>query len=148
MKITIVALRVLDQDRALRFYTETLGFRKVDDMPFGEMRWLTVAPPDQPDMHVLLEKVGPPFVDAETAEQIATLTAKGVMGTLFFEVDDVHALFDDLVAQGVEIIQEPVERFYGTDAAFRDDSGNHLRMTQRPPARAADPEASAAQPSR
>ncbi len=137
MKITIVALRVLDQDRALRFYTETLGFTKVDDMPFGEMRWLTVAPADQPEMHVLLEKPGPPFVDPETAEQIATLTAKGVLGTLFFEVDDCRARFDELVAQGVEVIQEPIERFYGIDAAFRDDSGNHLRMTQRAAAPAA-----------
>jgi catechol 2,3-dioxygenase-like lactoylglutathione lyase family enzyme len=137
MKISIVSLRVLDQDRALRFYTETLGFTKVDDMPFGEMRWLTVAPADQPELNVLLEKPGPPFVDPETAEQIATLTAKGVIGTLFFEVDDCRARFDELVAQGVEVIQEPIERFYGIDAAFRDDSGNHLRMTERAPAPAA-----------
>jgi len=139
MRITITALRVLDQDRALRFYTETLGFRKVDDVNFDKMRWLTVAPAEQPEMQVLLEKPGPPFVDPATAEQIATLTAKGVMGTLFFEVDDCRARFDELVAKGVEVIQEPTEQSYGIDAAFRDDSGNHLRMAQRAPAPAGQP---------
>jgi catechol 2,3-dioxygenase-like lactoylglutathione lyase family enzyme len=131
MRIPIIALRVLDQDRALAFYTETLGFTVTEDMDIGAMRWLTVAPPGAPDQHVLLERVGPPIVDADTAETIDTLIAKGVGGTLFLEVDDCRALFDDLVAKGVEIIQEPMERFYGIDAAFRDDSGNHIRMTQR-----------------
>ena len=131
MRIPIIALRVLDQDRALAFYTETLGFTVTEDMDVGAMRWLTVAPPGAPDQHVLLERVGPPIVDADTAETIDTLIAKGVGGTLFLEVDDCRALFDDLVAKGVEIIQEPMERFYGIDAAFRDDSGNHIRMTQR-----------------
>jgi catechol 2,3-dioxygenase-like lactoylglutathione lyase family enzyme len=131
MRIPIIALRVLDQDRALAFYTETLGFTVTEDMDIGAMRWLTVAPPGAPDQHVLLERVGPPIVDADTAETIDTLIAKGVGGTLFLEVDDCRAQFDDLVAKGVEIIQEPMERFYGIDAAFRDDSGNHIRMTQR-----------------
>jgi predicted enzyme related to lactoylglutathione lyase len=131
VRIPIIALRVLDQDRALAFYTQTLGFTATEDMDIGGMRWLTVSPPDQPDLHVLLEKPGPPFVDAETVEQIATLVAKGVAGTLFLEVHDCRATFDDLVAKGVEIIQEPMERFYGIDAAFRDDSGNQIRMTQR-----------------
>jgi catechol 2,3-dioxygenase-like lactoylglutathione lyase family enzyme len=131
MRIPIIALRVLDQDRALAFYTETLGFTVTEDMDLGAMRWLTVAPPGAPDQHVLLERVGPPIVDAETRETIDTLIAKGVGGTLFLEVEDCRAIFDDLVAKGVEIIQEPVERFYGVDAAFRDDSGNHIRMTQR-----------------
>jgi predicted enzyme related to lactoylglutathione lyase len=131
MKIPIVALRVLDQDRALDFYTNTLGFTVTEDMDLGSMRWLTVAPPGQPDLHVLLERVAPPIVDPETAEQIDTLIAKGVGGTLFLQVDDCRATFDELVAKGVEVIQEPMERFYGIDAAFRDDSGNHIRMTQR-----------------
>src|SRR4051812_35171271 len=131
MRIPIIALRVLDQDRALAFYTENLGFTVTEDMDLGAMRWLTVAPPGAPDQHVLLERVGPPIVDADTAHTIDTLIAKGVGGTLFLEVDDCRATFDDLVAKGVEVIQEPMERFYGIDAAFRDDSGNHLRMTQR-----------------
>jgi catechol 2,3-dioxygenase-like lactoylglutathione lyase family enzyme len=131
MRIPIIALRVLDQERALHFYTETLGFTVTEDMDLGPMRWLTVAPPGDPDQHVLLERVSPPIVDPETAETIDTLIAKGVGGTLFLEVEDCRGTFDDLVAKGVEVIQEPMERFYGIDAAFRDDSGNHIRMTQR-----------------
>jgi predicted enzyme related to lactoylglutathione lyase len=130
MRIPIVALRVLDQDRALAFYTETLGFTVTEDMDLGAMRWLTVKPPDQ-DIDVLLERVGPPIVDEETARQIDELIAKGVGGTLFLQVEDCRKTFDELVAKDVEVIQEPMERFYGIDAAFRDDSGNHVRMTQR-----------------
>lgn len=94
------------------------------------MRWLTISPPDQPDVNVLLEKPVPPLVDTDTAEQIAALVAKGVGGTLFLEVEDCRATFDALVDKGVDVIQEPLERFCGIDAAFRDDSGNHVRMTQ------------------
>ena len=130
MKIIIVSLRVRDQDSARKFYEETLGFTVTEDMDLGEMRWLTVAPPGQPELNVLLEKPGPPFVDAESARRMDELVAKGYGGTLFFEVDDIRATFDELVEKGVEIIQEPVERFYGIDAAFRDDSGNQIRVNQ------------------
>ena len=131
MKIPIIALRVLDQQRALDFYTQVLGFTVTEDMDLGAMRWLNVSPPGAPDQHVLLERVGPPIVDPETAETIDTLIAKGVGGSLFLEVDDLHATFDDVVAKGAEVVQEPMERFYGIDAAIRDDSGNQIRMTQR-----------------
>jgi predicted enzyme related to lactoylglutathione lyase len=130
MRIPIIALRVLDQERALAFYTEKLGFSVTNDVDLGSMRWLTVSPPGQLDQQVLLERVGPPIVDEETREQIDTLIAKGVGGTLFLEVDDCRAAFDEIAAKGVEVIQEPMERFYGIDAAFRDDSGNHIRMNQ------------------
>lgn len=130
MKIPIVALRVLDQERALAFYTEKLGFTVSEDLDLGPMRWLTVRPPGD-ELDVLLERVGPPIIDDETRDQIDTLIAKGFGGTLFLEVEDCRKTFEDLVAKGVEIIQEPMERFYGIDAAFRDDSGNQIRMTQR-----------------
>ena len=97
MKIPIIALRVLDQQRALDFYTQVLGFTVTEDMDLGAMRWLTVSPPGAPDQHVLLERVGPPIVDPETAETIDTLIAKGVGGSLFLEVDDLHATFDEVV---------------------------------------------------
>ncbi len=84
-----------------------------------------------PEQHVLLERIGPPIVDADTAETIDTLIAKGVGGSQFLEVDDLHATFDDVVAKGADVVQEPMERFYGIDAAIRDDSGNQIRMTQR-----------------
>jgi len=130
MKIITVALRVLDQDRALRFYTESLGFTVTEDIDLGEMRWLTVTPPGQPDFNVLLERVGPPFVDEDSAKHLDELVAKGFGGTLFLEVEDIRATFDALVDKGVEVVQEPMERFYGIDAAIRDDSGNQLRIMQ------------------
>lgn len=125
-----MALRVLDQSRALTFYTETLGFSVTEDLDLGPMRWLTVRPPGD-DRDILLERLGPPIVDDETRDQIDTLIAKGFGGTLFLEVEDCRKTFDELVAKGVEVVQEPMERFYGIDAAFRDDSGNQIRMTQR-----------------
>jgi predicted enzyme related to lactoylglutathione lyase len=131
MRIPIVALRVLDQQRALEFYTGVLGFAPREDMDLGPMRWLTVSPPDQPDVEVLLERLNPPIVEPETRDQIDTLIAKGIGGTLFLEVDDCRGTFDRLVEKGVDVIQEPMERFYGIDAAFRDDSGNQVRMTER-----------------
>jgi len=131
MRIPIVALRVLDHERALRFYTETMGFEPVDDIEFPGMRWLTVRPPGS-DVVVLLERAGPPVVDPETREQLDALVAKGVGGTLFLETGDVRTLFDRLVDAGVEVIQEPIERDYGTDVAIRDDSGNHVRINQPP----------------
>src|ERR1700755_2581632 len=118
MKSPIIALRVLDQQRALEFYTQVLGFTVTEDMDLGAMRWLTVAPPGHPEQHVLLERLGPPLVDEGTADTIDTLIAKGGGGSVCLEVDDCRGTFDDLVAKGVEIIQEPMERFYGIDAAF------------------------------
>lgn len=129
MKIPIVALRVADQDSALKFYTDVLGFTVTEDMDLGPMRWITVRPPGG-DVDVLLERPGPPFFDDEAQAAIRSLMAKGLGGTLFLHVDDVRATFDDLVAKGVEVIQEPEERFYGIDCAIRDDSGNHLRISQ------------------
>jgi predicted enzyme related to lactoylglutathione lyase len=130
MRIPITAVRVLDQDRALAFYTEKLGFTVTNDVDLGHMRWLTVAPPGQSDQQVLLERVGPPIVDEETRDQIDTIIAKGAGAALFLEVEDCRAAFDEIAAEGVEVIQEPMERFYGIDAAFRDESGNHIRMNQ------------------
>src|SRR3954451_10607157 len=108
MRIPIIALRVLDQDRALQFYTETLGFTVTEDMDFGgHMRWITVSPPGAPEQEVLLERIGPPIVDQETADQIEPLIPRGGGGPCFREVGACRKTFDDLVAKGVEVIQEP-----------------------------------------
>ncbi len=123
---------VLDQDEALDFYVGKLGLEVQTDQDLGFMRWLTVAVPGHPDRAILLERPGPPFVDEESRKQLDTLVAKGMAGgSLFFEVDDCRAKYEELVAKGVEFVDPPTERFYGIDAGFRDDSGNHIRMTQR-----------------
>ena len=134
MKIANAQLWVHDQDEALAFYTQKLGFEVRADVTLAEMgdfRWLTVGPPGQDDVSIALMIVpGPPVFDAETAEQARALTAKGAAGSIFLTTDDCHASYEELKGRGVEFVEEPEERPYGIDAGFRDPSGNHLRLTQ------------------
>ena len=134
LKLTHVNVWVDDQDEALAFYTEKLGMELRDDITLPELggfRWLTVAPVGQTDVAlVLMEVPGPPVFDEETAKQLKELVAKGAAGGLFFGTDDVRGEFEDLRSRGVEFTQEPEERPYGLDAGIRDNSGNHIRLTQ------------------
>ena len=128
-RITHTQVYVLDQDEALDFYVGKLGFELNTDADLGFMRWLTVNFPGQPDQQLLLEKPGPPAHDDATAEQIRELVTKGALGmAAIIAVDDVHATYRQLVAQGVEFTEEPTERFYGTDCGLRDPFGNPLRI--------------------
>jgi uncharacterized glyoxalase superfamily protein PhnB len=129
--ITHHGIFVLDQDEALDFYVGKLGFEVADDVDLGFMRWLTVHLPSDPDRHVLLEKPGPPAMSEETAAEVRGLVTKGAMGlTLILTTDDCRRTFDELVAKGVEVTQEPTEQPYGIDCGVRDPFGNHIRVTQ------------------
>jgi len=134
MKIANAQVWCHDQDEALAFYTEKLGMEtRVDAaMPGGEgMRWLTVGPVGQPEIEIALMAVPqPPFVAAETAEDVRALMAKGVGTTVFLESDDCRATYDELTARGVEYAQPPEERPYGWESGLRDPSGNYIRITQ------------------
>jgi catechol 2,3-dioxygenase-like lactoylglutathione lyase family enzyme len=125
---------VNDQDEALEFYTKKLGMEVRADVTLPEMgdfRWLSVGPVGQPDIAIVLMPIpDPPLVDAETADQIRVLTAKGFAGTVFLVTDDCQASYEDLKARGVEFSTPPEERPYGIDTAFRDPSGNAFRLTQ------------------
>jgi catechol 2,3-dioxygenase-like lactoylglutathione lyase family enzyme len=133
-QLTHVNVWVHDQDEALAFYTEKLGLELRDDVTVPEMgnfRWLTVGLPGQPDAALtLMEVPGPPVFDADTREQLKALIAKGAAGGLFFSTDDCRATYEELKGRGVEFTEEPSERPYGIDAAFRDPSGNQVRMVQ------------------
>ena len=132
-RIGSVQLWVHDQDEALAFYTQKLGMEVRADATLPEMgfRWLTVGPAGQPDISIVLMAIpGPPVFEAETAEQILTLMAKGCAGTIFLTTDDCRASYEALVSRGVEFVEPPEERPYGIDSSFRDPSGNHLRLTQ------------------
>lgn len=132
--INISHVWVLDQEEALDFYVNKLGLEKRQDIPLGFMRWLTVGVPGEPDREILLEKPAPPSMDEGAAQQIRDLVSKGATGfTVGFTTDDVHKLYDELTAKGVEFTQEPVERFYGTDVGLRDPFGNHIRIVQLGP---------------
>jgi uncharacterized glyoxalase superfamily protein PhnB len=134
IKLSTTQLWVQDQDEALAFYTQKLGFEIRADITLPEMgdfRWLTVGPPAQPDIAIVLMAIpGPPVMDAATAEQVRTLMAKGFAGTVFLTTDDCHATYEELKGRGVEFIDQPEERPYGIDSSFRDPSGNHIRLTQ------------------
>ena len=93
-------------------------------------RWLTVGPKDQPDLNILLARPQPPMFSEEDARALLGLVAKGVMGAGVIETDDIRADCEDLKAKGVTFLQEPAERPYGTEALFRDDSGNWFSLNQ------------------
>jgi catechol 2,3-dioxygenase-like lactoylglutathione lyase family enzyme len=134
MKIATAQVWVNDQDEALAFYTEKLGMEVRSDvtMPeMGDFRWLTVSPPGQEDVAIVLMAVpGAPVFDEETRNQIRELTAKGAASAIFLTTDDVRADYERLKGLGVEFVEAPEERPYGIDCGFRDPSGNHFRLTQ------------------
>jgi uncharacterized glyoxalase superfamily protein PhnB len=134
MKIANAQLWVQDQEEALAFWTEKVGFEVRADvtMPeMGDFRWLTVGPPGQEDVSVVLMAIpGEPMIDKATQAQIADLAAKGYAGTVFLTTDDCRADYQRLVDRGVEFSETPEERPYGIDAGFRDPSGNAIRLTQ------------------
>jgi uncharacterized glyoxalase superfamily protein PhnB len=134
MKISTAQLWVHDQDEALAFYTEKLGFEVQSDVTLAEMgdfRWLTVAPAGQDDVAVVLMAIpGPPVMDEATARQVEELMAKGFSGTVFLTTDDCQGDYEKLKERGVEFTETPEERPYGIDCGFRDPSGNSLRLTE------------------
>ena len=133
-KIANTQVWVHDQDEALRFYTQKLGFEVRSDVTLpelGNFRWLTVGPANQQDISIVLMAIpGPPVMDSDTAEQVKSLMAKGFAGTVFLETDDCQASYEELKARGVEFTETPEERPYGIDSGFRDPSGNAVRLTQ------------------
>jgi uncharacterized glyoxalase superfamily protein PhnB len=134
IKIANAQLWVHDQDEALAFYTEKVGMEVRADVTLPEMgdfRWLTVGPPGQEDVSITLMAIpGAPVMDAETAEQVRDVMAKGFAGTVFLTTEDVRADYDELSKRGVEFTEAPEERPYGIDSGFRDPSGNSFRLTQ------------------
>lgn len=131
--IAITPMYVTDQDLALTFYTEKLGFDIVDDVDLGGMRWLTVALPSAPQRRVLLQRIGDTTATASpaTADALRELTEQGTSSWMILASDDVDADHARLRSAGVEIIEEPSSRPYGRDMAVRDPFGNQIRITQR-----------------
>jgi predicted enzyme related to lactoylglutathione lyase len=135
MKINAAQLWVHDQDEALAFYTEKLGMEVHADVTLAEMgdfRWLTVGPPGQDDISIVLMAIPEdhPMFEPETVKQIKELMAKGAGATVFLTTDDCRRDYEELSARGVEFTETPEQRPYGIDSGFRDPSGNHLRLTQ------------------
>lgn len=128
--INVAGLYVRDQDEALAFYVEKLGFVVHTDVRNGNYRWLTVQHLDQPSFQLGLFKPGPPVHDAATAQALNEVVAKGAMPPLVLLVDNCRAAYERLSGCGVEFTQEPVERYGTVDAGFRDPSGNGWKMIE------------------
>ena len=128
--VEVVGLYVHDQDEALAFYTEKVGFRKHTDVRNGDYRWLTVQHPEQPSFQLGLFRPGPPVLDEATAQTVRAMVAKGAMPPLVLIVGNCRTAYEQMRAKGVEFTQEPIDRYGTVDAGFRDPSGNGWKMIQ------------------
>ncbi len=122
-----------DQEAALRFYTEKLGFEVRNDVTVeGGYRWLTIGLEAQPDLALIVTEPRPgPMLDEESADAIRTLVRKGVLGVGVLETDDCRATYEELSARGVEFLAPPEDKFYGVEAIVKDNSGNWFSLIQR-----------------
>ena len=128
--IGVVGLYVRDQDEALAFYVDKVGFHVHTDARNGDYRWLTVQHPDQPSVQLGLFKAQAPVLDAATAQTVNEIVAKGAMPPLVLNVDDCRAAYERMRANGVEFTQPPEARYGNVDANFRDPSGNGWKMIE------------------
>lgn len=129
-QVQVVGVYVRDQDEALAFYVDKLGFQVHTDVRNGHYRWLTVQHPDQPSFQLGLFVPGPPVHDDATAQALREVVAKGAMPPMVLEVENCRALHERLSGLGVEFTQPPIERYGTVDAGFRDPSGNGWKMIQ------------------
>ncbi|MDI2098207.1 VOC family protein [Ruicaihuangia caeni] len=122
-----------DPDASLAFYRDTLGFEVRNDVGYEGMRWITVGPADQPDTAiVLMPPTAAPGITDDERRMLLELMAKGSYFGVNLATDDLDGVFSKLEASGAEVVQEPTDQPYGIrDCAFRDPSGNMLRIQQR-----------------
>ena len=131
-KMSHATIFVNNQNEALEFYRDKLGFRVHTDAMVGEdFRWLTMCTNDQPDFEIILLEPKPGMMmDDATSQQLRALIGKGVLGAGVFNTDDCRGTYQELKAKGVQFISEPAERPYGIEAVFKDNSGNWFSLTQ------------------
>jgi uncharacterized glyoxalase superfamily protein PhnB len=133
IKIASAHLWVHDQEVAMKYWTEKVGMEVREDVSIQELqfRWLSVGPPGQDDISIVLMAVpGEPVMDDATRKQVLEVTAKGFAGTVFLQTDDCQKSYEEMKARGVEFTEEPHQMPYGIDCGFRDPSGNSVRLTQ------------------
>lgn len=131
-KLSHATVFVFDQDEALAFYRDKLGFTVRTDMRMDNgFRWLSVSPPAQPDLELVLYRLEPsPTMNANAVAQVRSLISNGAIGLGVFETDDCHATYEDLRARGVKFLSPPQEQPYGIEAIVQDPFGNWFSMTQ------------------
>jgi catechol 2,3-dioxygenase-like lactoylglutathione lyase family enzyme len=132
-RLNHVSIFVLDQESAYDFYVNKLGFKVHTDAPMGPgMRWLTICPPEQPELEIALMAISEGMMfTKESAEAMRKLVAEGTFGFGVFECNDLLATYEELKAKGVEFKKAPTQEFYGFEALFKDDSGNWFSLGQK-----------------
>lgn len=131
--MTHASVMVLDQASAYDFYVNKLGFKAVTDVPMPQGgRWLTVSPPGQPDVELILSSVGQRTYTAEKVALLTEMIKDGTFGVAVFTCDDIYATYEEMKAKGVVFTKAPTKEFYGTEAIFKDDSGNWFSLAQLP----------------
>ena len=131
-KLTHTCIYVLDQDSAYDFYVNKLGFKVNTDAPMGNgARWLTVSPPEQPELEITLFLVqeGAMF-PKDTATAMKMLIKNGTFGAAVFTCNNLQATYEELSGKGVNFKKPPTKEFYGYEALFTDDSGNWFSLSQ------------------
>ena len=131
-KLSHATIWVTDQDEALAFYRDKLGFEVRTDVGSGKMRWITVGPSDQPDTSILLAPpAADPGITDEERRTITEMMAKGTYGWILLATKDLDATFEKVQAGDAEVVQEPTQQPYGVrDCAFRDPAGNLVRIQE------------------
>ncbi|WP_328711360.1 VOC family protein [Nocardia salmonicida] len=129
--VSLVTVYVTDQDAAKQWYIDKLGFVESADVSMGDngFRWVTIAHPDHRELEVTLMVPGPPLTD-DLADAIRRALADGTHGALGLRTADCQKTYEELTTKGVEFIQPPSERPYGTEAIIRDNSGNWLVLVE------------------
>ena len=132
VSLSTVHIYVDDPDAALGFYRDTLGLTVTNEVANEGFRWITLATAGQPEVAIVLSQPHAGRSQAD-GDALAALLAKGELPGPFFSTDDLDATFDKVAAApGVEVLEEPADRFWGArDAAVRDPAGNMIRIEQR-----------------
>jgi catechol 2,3-dioxygenase-like lactoylglutathione lyase family enzyme len=132
-KMNHVSIFVLDQDSAYDFYVNKLGFKVHTDAPMGPgKRWLTVCPPEQPDLEISLMAIDEGMMfKKDAAEKMRDLVKAGTFGFGVFECNNLGATYEELTTRGVEFSKPPTQEFYGYEALFKDDSGNWFSLGEK-----------------
>ena len=124
-------ITVHDPEESLAFYRDGLGLELRNDVNSGGFRWLTLSPPSQPGVEIVLEQAGHPGRSAQDGDTVLELVTKGAMNAANFRTDDLDSTFEKLRGSGAEVLQEPMDQPWGVrDCAFRDPSGNMVRINQ------------------
>ncbi len=132
--ISHVNLFVRDQKKAYEIYVNKLGFKVNTDVTMDNgMRWLTVSPPESPEIEILLAEPCSPMMKEDMVAHIRAVLDADAMPGGVWNTTDCQKAYDEMSRKGIEFLKKPTKEFYGIEALFRDGCGNWFSLTQRPP---------------